>query len=550
MRYPYDCNEQTFSKLFAAATVQHALAQNHGLDSVFLSWLADTVNHSLDSPLFKNESLQSMLLEETPWLRDAQIESQQRLETAKLFADENLQQQLDNSLNKLLHNQLSGGGWDWYGRVSYSPYITDHIVAGFYKLQRFGVEIPQADKMLQKAIRAADRYQEERYQNYQKRLEKDPQALFYITNEDIHYLYMRSFAPFDSIWFSKPYVQNLMTLMTEDLEREKFTRQAEVALILHRTGDKYAKLEAQKIMEFIRQQSITDREKVMYWRKEYNGNYYRWYEAPIERQALLIEAFTEISPKQDELTMMKQWLLMQKEVNRWNSTKATAEAVYALLLNAPQDLLAPAATTVRVGETVITDGPAEAGTGYLQRVWKPESMTKALADITVRTDSVHPTFGAAYWQYLEVPDQVEATSNGLSVRRTLYHQPAVGDGKTAAPVTAENPVRLGERITVKIVVTSDRDLEYVQVKDPRAAAFEPVNIHERNGCQGGTWWVESPRDASVCFFFNKFPQGTVVLEYDVFATQSGEFSSGATTVECMYAPEYRAQGDGARVTVR
>jgi uncharacterized protein YfaS (alpha-2-macroglobulin family) len=136
------------------------------------------------------------------------------------------------------------------------------------------------------------------------------------------------------------------------------------------------------------------------------------------------------------------------------------------------------------------------------------------------------------------------------VRRTLYHQPAVGDGKTAAPVTAENPVRLGERITVKIVVTSDRDLEYVQVKDPRAAAFEPVNIHERNGCQGGTWWVESPRDASVCFFFNKFPQGTVVLEYDVFATQSGEFSSGATTVECMYAPEYRAQGDGARVTVR
>ena len=550
MRYPYDCNEQTFSKLFAAATIQHALEQNPGLDSVFRSWLNDTVNEALASPLLKNESLQSMLLEETPWLRDAQCESQQRRETAELFAAENLKQQVERSLNKLLHNQLSGGGWDWYGHRNYSPYITDHIVAGFYKLQRLGVEIPQADKMLEKAIRAADNQQEERYNRFLKYRQEHPEAQFYLWAEDVHYLYARSFAPYDSVWLSKPYVQNLMTLMTENLEKEKFTRQAEVALVLYRTGDKYAKLEAQKIMELIRQQSVTDRDKGMYWRKEYSGYYYRWYEAPIERQALLIEAFTEISPRPDELTAMKQWLLMQKEGNSWSNTKATAEAVYALLLGAPQDLLAPAATTVRIGETVITDGPAEAGTGYVQQVWNPESMTKSLANITVRTDSEHPAFGAAYWQYLEVPDQVEATGSGLSVRRTLYHQPAVGDGHTALPVTADNPIRLGERITVKIVVTSDRDIEYVQVKDPRAASFEPVNIHERNGYQGGTWWVESPRDASVCFFFNKFPQGTIVLEYDVFATQTGDFSSGATTVECMYAPEYRAQGNGVRVTVR
>ena len=550
MRYPYDCNEQTFSKLFAAATVQHALEQSPGLDSVFRSWLNDTLNEALASPLLKNESLHTLLLEETPWLRDAQCESQQRRETAELFAAENLKQQVERSLNKLLHNQLSGGGWDWYGRWNYSSYITDHIVAGFYKLQRLGVEMPQADKMLEKAIRAADNQQEERYNRFLKYRQEHPEAQFYLWAEDVHYLYARSFAPYDSVWLSKPYVQNLMTLMTENLEQEKFTRQAEVALVLYRTGDKYAKFEAQKIMELIRQQSVTDREKGMYWRKEYSGYYYRWYEAPIERQALLIEAFTEISPRPDELTAMKQWLLMQKEGNSWSNTKATAEAVYALLLGAPQDLLAPAATTVRVGETVITDGPAEAGTGYVQLVWNPESMTKSLADITVRTDSVHPAFGAAYWQYLEVPDQVEATGSGLSVRRTLYHQPAVGDGQTAAPVTADNPIRLGERITVKIVVTSDRDLEYVQVKDPRAASFEPVNIHEREGRQQGVRWVESPRDASVCFFFSTFPKGTVVLEYDVFATQTGDFSAGATTVECMYAPEYRAQGDGARVTVR
>jgi hypothetical protein len=550
MRYPYDCNEQTFSKLFAAATVQHAIAQNPGLDMVFRSWLADTLHDATVSPLLKNESLHTMLLEETPWLRDAQNESRQRKETAELFVAENLQKQLDKSLNKLIHNQLTSGGWDWYGHYNYSRYITDHLIAGFYKLQRMGVEISQADKMLEKAIRKSDQIHEEDYQRHLKRRETYPEVQFFFTEEDIHYLYARSFAPYDSVWLLKPYVQNLMSFMTEDLMRAKFTRMAEVALILYRTGDKYGKLEAQKIMEYIRQQAVIDREKGMYWRKEHSGCYYRWYEAPIERQALLIEAFTEISPRQDELTAMKQWLLLQKESNSWNSTKATAEAVYALLLGAPSNLLQPAATTVRVGETVITEAPAEAGTGYLQRVWNQEDMLPELANITVRTDATHPAFGAAYYQYLEVPDKVEASGSGLTVRRTLYHQPAVGDGHTAAPVTDENPVRLGERITVKIVISSDRDLEYVQVKDPRAVAFEPVNIHEREGWQNGVRWVESPRDASVCFFFDRFPQGTVVLEYDVFATQTGDFSNGTTTVECMYAPEYRAQGAGVRVKVR
>lgn len=547
MRYPYDCNEQTFSKLFAAATVQHAIAQNPGLREVFTSWLNDTVNNALASPLFKNETLKSMLLEETPWLRDAQNESRQRQETAELFAADNLQQMVDNSLNKLLHNQLMGGGWGWYSRLSYSPYITDHLIAGFYKLQRMGVAVQDAHDMFKRAIRKSDKVHEEDYQRHLKRRETYPKTQFFFTEEDIHYLYARSFAPYDSVWLSKPYVQNLMTLMTEDLKKAKFTRQAEVALILYRTG---RQAEAKKIMEYIRQQSLTSREKGMYWRKEYSGCYYRWYEASIERQALLIEAFTEISPREDELTAMKQWLLLQKESNSWNSTKATAEAVYALLLGAPEDLLQPAATTVRVGETVITDGPAEAGTGYVQRVWNQEDMSPELANIAVRTDATHPAFGAVYYQYLEIPDKVEAAGSGLTVRRTLYHQPAVGDGQTAAPVTDENPVRLGERITVKIVVTSDRDLEYVQVKDPRAAAFEPENIHERVCWRNDVRWVLSPRDASVCFFFDRFPQGTLVLEYDVFATQTGDFSTGATTVECMYAPEYRAQDAGVRVKVR
>ena len=335
-------------------------------------------------------------------------------------------------------------------------------------------------------------------------------------------------------------------------------RQAEFALAMHHLGETEV---ARQIVEDLRYYAFKDKDLGMYWgespsnrRKDWRiWGYYPWYEAPVERQAMLIEAFVEISPREEELTAMKQWLLLQKEGNSWKSTKASSAAVYALLLNAPKDLLEPATTTITVGDETFTpaqDENAEAGTGYLKHVWTAEAMTLQLADISIHTDSVHPAFGSCYWQYLEVPDRVTASGDGLTVRRTLYHRPAEGDGKHAEPVTAANPMRLGERITVRLVVTSDRELEYVHVKDPRTAAFEPVNIHERRGGHNGAWWVESPRDAAEHFFLNSLPQGTIIIEYDLYVTQTGTFSHAPATIECMYAPGHRGQSDGNRITVQ
>ena len=249
---------------------------------------------------------------------------------------------------------------------------------------------------------------------------------------------------------------------------------------------------------------------------------------------------------------MKQWLLLQKECHSWKSTKASSAAVYALLLNAPKDLLVPARTTVMVGEesfTTAEENNAEVCPGYLKHVWTAEEMTPQLASIVVHTDKEHPVFGACYWQYLEVPEQVTASGDGLTIRRTLLHRPAESDGVHAESVTAENPMRLGERVTVRLVISSDRELEYVHVKDPRAASFEPVNIHERRGGNQGVWWVESPRNAAEHFFLNSLPRGTVIIEYDLYITQTGTFSLGPATIECMYAPDHRAQSNGERVRI-
>ena len=546
--YPYECNEQVFSKLFATSTVLHALDQVDGLDSLLQSWRDDTL--TAISPLLTNGNLKEMLLEETPWLRNAQNESSQRKDIAEIFQEENLQRILQKNLNKLSANQLSGGGWGWYGSYSYSGYITAHITAGLFKLSRIGVDNDKMESMAWKAIRRMDREHEEAYQQFLKDKEKDSLLTFPFCEEDVHYLYARSFANADSTWYSQPYVQNLIAFATKDILHANYMRQAEVALFLHRLGRTE---EAMKIVTSLRRDAVHDAKTGIYWRDEYSGcHYFPWYHAPVERQAVLLEAFAEISPREEELTAMKQWLLQNKKNNSWYSTKATTEAVYALLLHAPAEMLAPATTTIAVGGELLLGegtGSATGATGYVKQTWQPETMTPALADIAIRTDSVHPLFGACYWQYTEQADKVGAFGEGLTVRRTIYHREPDEMGRRV-PVTAESPARLGEKLTVRIELTSDRDLMYVHVKDPRAAAFEPVNFRERWNSYQETGWVESPRDAATHFFFNRLPEGKVVMEYEVFATQTGDFTCGGTTVECMYAPEHRAQSKGERIGVR
>ena len=477
--------------------------------------------------------------------------------TAQRITDENLERLFNKNLNKLKNNQLDEGGWSWTGKNIYSRFITCEVVSGFYKLQRMGIKQPVAQKMLAKAVAHADSVQEEAYREHLRYLESNPKVPYPLDYHDVLYLYMRSFLPVDSAWLSQPYVQCLLTTATQNITKSSYTRQAEVALVLHRFGRMQ---EAEKIVENLRKQAVTNSNQGMYWRRKYESRYYPWYEAPIEQQALLIEAFSEISPREKELSAMKQWLLLQKKGNEWQSTRATLAAVYALLLNFTADELEASTTTITVGgETFSTAGTADKkGTGYLQHTWNQEEITPSLGKVAVRTDAAHPVIGACHWQYWEDVEKVESEGSGLTISRTYFHQPKTAGGY-AEPVTTDNPAHLGERITVRVTVTSDRDLDFVHVTDPRPASFEPVNENKRYFSMRGLYWVEHPRyvrwsqdirDASTEFFFRHFPKGSFAVEYDVFATQTGEFTTGIPEAECLYAPEWRGHSDNAKVNVR
>lgn len=549
MEYKYECTDHLFHKLYANAIALDIVRQHPEIADVYAKWRTDSIMGESLSPLHQNENLKNIMLEETPWVYNAQREEDAIANHAKLMDSKRLQGQIDNICQKLSSRMLAKGGWGWYNHSHYSEYITNRVVAGYRKLQHLGIDVPNAKVTMNRAIRQMDSCAARKIRENEKH-----NWTFYISETDIQYLYARTFGKVDTSWLNQHYVQVILQKAVQDVYEANYTRQAEVALILFRIGRQD---EAREIMEAIRQQAITHPELGMYWRNAYEErcfcHYFPWYEAPVERQALLIEAFTEIAPNKDELDAMKQWLLCQKHSNNWSNTSATSEAVYALLLNSSPETLSTAATTLTIdGQTFNADDDPDAaiGTGRITHTWKGENITTRLAEATVRTDSTHPAFGALYWQYFENLDKVAAAADGLQIERELYHRVASTDGPRLEPVTDDNPVRLGEKITVRIVIKSDRDLEFVHLKDQRASAFEPASLKDDVIYQNGFSYQICPHDASTNFFITELTQGTYVLEYDLIATQLGDFSHGIATIECLYAPEFRAQSRGLRVKVK
>src|SRR5690606_24680715 len=283
-------------------------------------------------------------------------------------------------------------------------------------------------------------------------------------------------------------------------------------------------------------------------------NGYWWYEAPIEAQSLLIETFAEVAGDTRAVDDLRVWLLKQKQTQAWNTTKATADAIYALLLRGTDWLAAEPAVTIKLGKTTIRSAKeqTEAGTGYFKKHFGAMEISPDMGHISVKVDQPKNegiAWGAVYWQYFEDLDNITAAETPLSLRKQLFIQRNTPDGPILEEVTSKNPLRVGDNIKVRIELRADRDMEYVHLKDMRAACFEPVNVLSGYRYQGGLGYFESTRDAATNFFFDYVRKGTYVFEYTLVVSQAGDFSNGISTVQCMYAPEFSSHSEGIRVQV-
>ncbi|UOQ53143.1 alpha-2-macroglobulin family protein [Hymenobacter cellulosivorans] len=551
--YPYECSEQVFSRLYANLLAANILQSNPRIRPMLDEWKRAALNGNsaaLASKLEQNQELKALLLQETPWVRDAQSETERMRRLAELFDETRLKAETSRALTKLAKMQSPTGAFPWFERMPDDRYITQLIVAGFGKLQRLGAfpvtQDAQAARILSQALNYLDGQLQKDYTELRRQKGVDLKQN-HLHDLQIQALYARSFWPSPAVAKADQpahayYQQQAASFWTSQ------TRylQAQTALALHRGKTQPAAVK--DIMTALTQNALHSEELGMYW-KEVRGGYY-WREAPTETQATLIEAFDEVQNNQRAVDEMKLWLLKQKQTQNWASTRATADACYALLLRG-SDWLQPAQPLQITLGGVAAPAPKtqQAGTGYFKTTFDAASIRPEQGKVTVRKTDAGVAWGALYWQYFEQIDQVAAATTGLQLERQLYREQRTAGGPVLEPLTAATPLQVGDVLVVRLVLRADRNLEYVHLKDQRAAGLELIGQTSGYRYQGGLGYYESPRDAATNFFISYFPKGTHTFEYRLRAAQSGNFSGGLSQLQCLYAPEFAAHSAGTRVRV-
>lgn len=554
MEFPYDCAEQTWNRFYANALASKIANSMPKIKAVFEQWKnIDTA--ALLSNLQKNPELKEVLLEETPWVLDAKNESEQKKNIALLFDMVRMSNEADKAISKLKEMQSSNGGFVWFKGGPDDRYMTQYILTGIGHLQKLNAwpaaQTNTLNEIVAKAIPYLDARLKEDYDNlikYKADLKKNN-----LSSIAVQYLYMRSF-------FSAPITE------TTQIAYKFYTAQAKqfwltqskydqgmIALALHRTKNAVT---PKAILKSLTENSIVNEEFGMYW-KEFNTGGYYWWQAPIESHALLIEAYSEIDNNTAKVDDLKTWLLKQKQTQNWRSTKATAEACYALLLQGTNWLNAEPTVSINVGNMAIAPVKTEAGTGYFKEVISGEKVTPSMGNISAKiTPAINSTnqpttsWGCVYWQYFEDLDKITTAATPMSLKKQLFIQRNSDRGPVITPVNDNDVLKVGDRVKVRIELRTDRNLEYVHLKDMRASCFEPVNVLSSYKYQDGLGYYEATKDASTNFFISYLNKGTYVFEYDLLVTHTGNFSNGISSIQCMYAPEFTSHSEGIRVKVK
>ena len=368
---------------------------------------------------------------------------------------------------------------------------------------------------------------------------------------ELHYLYMRSFYP--SIQITDKQQKALNYYMNQSgvyWNEFNLYGKGQIALSNFRSERKAV---ANNIIKSLKENSITSDELGMYWKANTAGYYF--HQSPIETQSLLIEAFSEIEKNTKTIDNLKIWLLTNKQTNQWKTTKATTEAVYALMLNGTNWLSITDMVEVTVGKEKIDavklkNNQIEAGTGYYKTSWNKSKIKPNFSEVTVTKKGKGIAWGGLYWQYFEDLDKITFSKSPLNIDKKLFLKVNTNSGKELREITDKTTLKVGDLITVRIEVRSDRKMEFIHMKDMRASGLEPISVLSKYKWQDGLGYYQSTKDAATNFFFDNIPKGVYVFEYDLRVNNAGNFSNGITTIQSMYAPEFSSHSKGARINIK
>ena len=530
-------NEDALS--WATAYYAHSLAacivkENPRIKQVFDSWKAQGgTKETFMSNLHKNQELKNILLAETPWLTEATNEAEQKQRIATLFDLNTMNSQLAVSVEKLGELQNADGAWSWYKGMQGSRYVTTQVMEMLVRLNALTHQDADSrmQPMIQKGFEYLGKQAAEEYKSM-KEAEKKGAVGIRPSEQVLRYLYICALdgkAPVDEK-VNRYFIDKLSGEGKELTIYEK----ALGAIILQQAGKvAEAKLFMQSLMEY----SVVTDEMGRYF--DTPKARYSWFSYKIPTEVAAMEAIQRITKDTKAIDEMKRWLLKQKQTQTWETLIATADAVYALMATGASDLLAnTGGVEITLGKEMIRT-PVDDAIGYIKKTVIGDVMN--IKKVRVDKEGTGMGWGAVYAQYLESMDQIGEQGNGLSVSRQLY--------KGDEALNESAPLKVGDKITVRLTVKADRDMDFVQIKDDRAACMEPLQAVSGFRWSNGLGYYQATKDASTQFFIDQMRKGTYVIEYQVYVNRTGEYQAGIATVQSAYAPEFGGHTGGYRVMV-
>ena len=529
MEYPHECAEQIFNRYYANQLARHIAQSDPKIHRVFELWR--NAPKTLDSPLLKNQDLKSLMIEETPWLRAGNSETEARRNVGVLFDDNRLDSEMARAMQRLADMQLDSGAWPWFPGGRASDYITLYIVTGTGRLNHLGVKINN-----DLALRALDWLDGQIRQNYQEIKRKDRDA-DHFSSFIAMYLYGRSFyldqrpiaaANKEAVdYFLKQgakYWMDNSCLMTR----------CHTALGLWRFGDKQT---PPAIIKSLSENALNTEELGMHWRL--NEGYY-WNQAPVETQAMIIEAYREVASDMKAVDDCQVWLLKQKQTQGWKTTKSTADAVYALLLGGDVKRLASdALVKAELGGVEIKPENVEPGTGFYEKKFHATEVKPTMGKIKLTKTDAGVSWGSLHWQYLEDVSKITPhEGTPLEVKKSLFVKRMTKAGATLEAVSG--PLKPGDEIVTRIEIRVDRDMEFIHLKNQRGSGVEPINVLSQYKWQDSLGYYEMTKDTADHFFIERLPRGTHVFETSARVQLRGAYPTGIAEIQCMYAPEFNS----------
>lgn len=547
-------NAISWAVAYYANTLAAAIAKSQPrIREVIEAWQASGQSkETFLSRLEQNEDLKNMLLSETPWLVETTSDTERMQRLVQLF-DANRQRNLTlSAITRLKELQGEDGAWSWYKGMGSSRDITTYITTLLVRLPLLTGSPLDADAAAMKQ-RAFAYLHQEALKEYKRLCEAERKGtqITALSPDAFDYLYLLALDADAMKQADKDVHSYFLSLLPRQLTTASIQRKAQAIVILQAAG---RKADAQAFEASLKEHLV--QEGTMGAHFAFNDGYYSWGMMPVTTHVAAMEALLHFEGNASVIEEMKRWLLKQKQTTQWNTPVASADAIYALLCNGRNWLADRGDVTLTLGHehlrTTDTSARPLQGLGYIKETYEEGNAALNARTLEVEKHDEGMAWGAVYAQYLSPVADVRAQSTGLSIEKQCFVERKTAFGRSELyPLENGSGLRVGDKLVIRLVLRLDRAMDYVQLKDSRAACLEPTATLSGYRWTGGFGYYAETKDASTRFFFDHLGKGTYVLEYSCRVSQAGTYQPGLATVQCAYAPEMAAHSSaGTPLQVR